>query len=171
MFSMTETKIKDDILNSVAPCSMFCSTCTGCQFGEISTHSKELLRLLEGHEEFLEKNLKKEYIHKLDEFKAFTQKLKKYAYPKCAGCRNGRSKSCCIKNCFIPECAKDHNVDFCADCLEFPCDKVNKTIFKESTIEKWLEGNKEIKARGIIAYYKEHSKVPHYIKYKEIDKK
>ena len=52
---MIEERIKDEILNSVAPCSMFCTTCTACKYGEISKHSKEFLRLLE----FLEKNLKK----------------------------------------------------------------------------------------------------------------
>lgn len=47
------------ILKFIAPCSMFCSTCTGCQYGEISHHATELLILLEGHEEFLDMNLKK----------------------------------------------------------------------------------------------------------------
>ncbi|MDE6284288.1 MAG: hypothetical protein K2M17_00905, partial [Bacilli bacterium] len=61
---MIEEKTKKEILNSVAPCSMFCSTCMGCKYGEISYHSKELLRLLEGHEEFLEENLKRQYVHK-----------------------------------------------------------------------------------------------------------
>ena len=85
-------KVSDDILNAVAPCSMFCSTCTGCKYGDISLHAKELLRLLDGHKEFLEKNLKKEYRHKLDEFIVFQNKLKKYANPKCGGCRNCRAR-------------------------------------------------------------------------------
>ncbi len=167
---MIEEKIKDEILNSVAPCSMFCSTCTACKYGKISNHSKELLQLLEGHEEFLEKNLKKQYIHKLEEFKLFSQKLKKYAYPKCDGCRKGRANGCSIKNCFIPECAKEHNVDFCADCKEFPCNKVNKSIFKESTIQKWLNGNNKIRETGINNYYNEGKNIPHYINYKKEEK-
>ena len=73
---MIKEKVSEVILNNVAPCSMFCSTCTACQYGEISYHAKELLHLLEGHEEFLDNNLKKEYRHKLDEFKAFSKKLK-----------------------------------------------------------------------------------------------
>ena len=49
-------KVSTEILNAVAPCSMFCSTCTGCKYGDISMHAKELLRLLDGHKEFLDKN-------------------------------------------------------------------------------------------------------------------
>lgn len=62
-------------LNAVAPCSMFCQTCTGCQYGDISYHPKELLRLLEEHEEFLDKNLRDEYRHKLEERKVFLSKV------------------------------------------------------------------------------------------------
>ena len=50
---------KENILKSIAPCSMFCSTCTGCSYGEISNHAKKLLHYLEGHEEFLEKKFEK----------------------------------------------------------------------------------------------------------------
>lgn len=133
---MIKEKVSEEILKAIAPCSMFCSTCTGCQYGEISYHARELLHFLAGHEEFLDKNLEKKYRHKLDEFKAFNKKLKKYANPKCAGCRNGRASNCSIKGCFIPECVKEHNVDFCAECSEFPCDKVNETVYKVTTLEK-----------------------------------
>lgn len=164
---MIKEKISDEILNSIAPCSMSCSTCTGCQYGQVSHHAKELLHLLEGHEEFLDKNLKKEYRHKLDEFKMFQKKLKKYAYPKCAGCRNGRSNSCSIKGCIIPECTKEHNVDFCAECSEFPCNKVNESTYKKTVLEKWLNGNKQIKKNGIEKYYEENKNKPHYINHKK----
>lgn len=163
---MITTKNKKDyetLLSSIAPCSLFCSTCTGCKYGEISYHAKELLRLLEGHEEFLDNNLKKEYRHKLDEFKIFKKKLNKYAYPKCNGCRNNPSPTCTIKNCHIAECTKSHNVDFCAYCKEFPCDKVNIEVYKQSFVEKWLKNNKQIKKTGIEKYYEENKYIPHYI--------
>lgn len=131
VMNMIKEKISEKILNDVAPCSMFCSTCTGCQYGQISYHARELLHLLEGHEEFLDKNLKKEYRHKLDEYRVFYKKLKKYAYPKCAGCRNGRANGCSIKGCIIPKCTKEHGVDLCAGCPEFPCNRVNESIYKK----------------------------------------
>lgn len=162
-----ENNVSEEILNAVAPCSMFCITCTGCQYGEISHHAKELLHYLEGHEEFLDKNLTSAYRHKLDEFKAFSKKLKKYANPKCGGCRNGGASGCSIKGCFILECTKKHNVNYCAECLEFPCCKVHEPIFKKTTIKKWLDGNNEIKNIGILKYYENKKYVPHYIEHKK----
>lgn len=157
----------DEILKDVAPCSLFCSTCTGCKYGEISNHAKELLRLLEGHKEFLDINLKSAYRHKLDEFIVFEKKLKKYAYPKCDGCRTGGANGCSIKGCFINECVKEHGVNYCGECTLFPCDKVNKNIFKERVINKWLEGNKRIKEVGITKYYEERKNNSHYSDYKD----
>ena len=159
--------MKDEILNAVAPCSMFCSTCIGCKYGEISYHSKELLRLLEGHKEFLDKNLKKEYRHKLEEYVVFEDKLKKFARPKCNGCRTGGANVCSIKGCFINKCVKEHNVNYCGECYLFPCDKVNKSIFKENVIKKWFDGNTRIKEVGIEKYYEEMKDIPHYIEYKK----
>lgn len=162
---MIKKQIREEILNNVAPCSMFCATCTGCKYGQISHHAKELLHLLEGHEEFLNKNLQKEYRHKLDEFKIFHKKLKKYAYPKCDGCRNQRANGCSIKNCIIPKCTKEHNIDFCAECWEFPCNKIDESIYKKTTIEKWNKGNQQIKDYGIEKYYEENKKKSHYANY------
>lgn len=155
----------EEILKNIAPCSMFCSTCTGCQYGQISYHAKELLNLLEGHEEFLDKNLKTNYRYKLDEFRIFKKKLQKYAYPKCHGCRNGRANGCSIKNCLIPDCTKEHQVNFCADCPEFPCNKVNDSIYKPTTIDKWLKGNTKIKEEGLSKYYHQNKDNPHYLNY------
>lgn len=163
-------ELKEEILKSIAPCSMFCSTCTGCEYGQISYHAKKLLKLLEGHEEFLDKNLKAEYRHKLDEYKTFHKKLKKYAYPKCSGCRTNRAAGCSIKNCIIPDCTKEHGVNFCAECTEFPCSKVNESIYKKTTVEKWLKGNKEIQEDGIDAYYENNTNISHYINYSKNNK-
>lgn len=160
-----QIKNKQEILKSIAPCSMFCTTCTGCRYGKISYHAKELLKLLEGHEAFLDQNLKKQYRYKLEEYKLFSKKLKKYANPKCDGCRNNKSSSCCINGCIIPECTKEHQVDFCAECKDFPCDKINENIYKKETIEKWRSGNTEIREKGINKYYDEKKEQPHYINY------
>lgn len=169
---MNQTKVKNkkDILNAIAPCSMFCTTCTGCKYGDVSYHAKELVRLLQGHEEFLEKNLKDQYRYKLEEYKAFSKKLKKYANAKCGGCRNNRVNGCCIEGCIIPECVKEHHVDFCAECNEFPCDKINERIYKKTIIKKWLDGNNEIKEKGIEQYYEKNKNCPHYIDYIKIER-
>ncbi len=158
--------VEEKILKAVAPCSMFCSTCTGCKYGDISFHATELLRLLEGHEEFLDKNLKAQYRDRLEEFRIFQKRLKKLAHPKCGGCRNGGASGCSINGCIIPECVKEHNVNCCGECSEFPCDKVKEAGFKETTIKKWLDGSSKIREVGIEAYYQENKDIPHYINYK-----
>lgn len=160
-------KKESELLDSIAPCSMLCKTCTGCKQGSISYHAKELLKLLEGYEEFLEKNLKPAYRHKLGEYQLFHKKLQKYANPKCDGCRVGGHRGCSIENCFILECTQAHNVDFCAFCKDFPCDKVNEKVFDQSILEKWLRGNQKIKEIGIEKYYEEKKEEPHYINYKK----
>ncbi len=159
-------EIEEKLLDAVAPCSMFCSTCTGCKYGDISLHAKELLRLLEGHEEFLAENLKEQYRDRLEEFRIFQKRLKKFATPKCGGCRNGGEAGCSIKGCIIPECVKEHDVNYCGECSEFPCERVEKSGFKETTIQKWLDGSNKIKDAGIEKYYQENKDIPHYINYK-----
>lgn len=159
-------EVNKKIVNAVAPCSMFCSTCTGCIYGDIALHAKELLRLLEGHEEFLDKNLKSEYRDRLDEFRIFQKRIKKFANPKCGGCRNGGASGCSIKGCIILECVKLHNVNYCGECKEFPCNKVKESGFKEKTLQKWLDGSNKIKELGIEKYYEEFKDIPHYINYK-----
>ena len=159
-------EVDNKILNEVAPCSMFCSTCTGCKYGDVSLHATELVKLLDGHEEFLDKNLKSQYRDRLDEFRIFMKRLKKFANPKCGGCRNGGASGCSIKGCVIPECVKEHNVNYCGECNEFPCNKVKESGFKDITIKKWLDGSNKIKENGIENYYQENKDVPHYINYK-----
>lgn len=158
-------EIDKKILDAVAPCSMFCSTCTGCQYGEISYHAKELLHFLEGHEEFLDQNLKEAYRNRLEEFRIFQKRLRKFAFPKCGGCRNGRATGCSIKNCIIPACTEEHGILFCGECPEFPCEHVNETIYKKTTLAKWLKGNQEIRDLGILSYYEKNKNVPHYCDY------
>lgn len=45
-------EVDNKILNAVAPCSMFCSTCIGCKYGDISLHATELVKLLEDMKNF-----------------------------------------------------------------------------------------------------------------------
>lgn len=162
---MLKEKIDEEILSAIAPCSMFCSTCTGCSYGDIHHHATELLHLLEGHEEFLNQNLSERYRHKLNEYKVFHKKLNKLATSKCGGCRNKRANGCCIRGCVIPDCVEEHQVLFCAFCQRFPCDKVNEKIYSKEIIKKWLDGNMEIKRDGIISYYEKNKDKPHYIDY------
>jgi hypothetical protein len=51
--------------------------------------------------------------------------IKKQSLP-CPGCRSGTGRCCVIENtCETYICAADHQVDFCFECSEFPCGKLN----------------------------------------------
>lgn len=42
----------------------------------------------------------------------------------CGGCRGGKGKSQHCKNCELMLCAGKRGCEFCAECDEFPCDKL-----------------------------------------------
>jgi hypothetical protein len=74
--------------------------------------------------DFNDANIPEQFRWWLNEFDAFHKKLEKYTESKCPGCRkNPPSGTGCIEGCIIPNCVKQHEVNFCAECSEFPCSK------------------------------------------------
>ena len=158
---------REQLLDYVPPCGLMCYTCPAFQDGAIKEHSAALLKLNEGYREFLDINLPEEYRSFLSEYDKFIEKLERDAAPDCAGCRkiNGIGRSC-IKDCFIPECTKTHGVDFCGECGEFPCGKVeNSDIYGREAKAGILEGSRLIKESGAEQYYETRKNISHYIKY------
>lgn len=41
----------------------------------------------------------------------------------CHGCKTAVTCIYC-RSCDIRECARDHDVEFCSDCVEYPCDRL-----------------------------------------------
>jgi hypothetical protein len=72
----------------------------------------------------------------------------------CEGCK-GENVSVFCRNCGLKECAQQHDVEFCFECSDYPCEKLqtfknddsphNSAIFKkldslrEFGLKKWLE--------------------------------
>lgn len=157
-----ETGVRKELLNKIAPCSLVCHTCGGYAQGIICESAKQLSEYLEGVQEFYEKHCP----DKVGRFRVFTEELEQFATGKCSGCRNREHHSCSIKGCFILECTKEHGVDFCGECHEFPCNKT-QAIFEEEVYLQWLEGNKEIKALGIEEFWEKNRVRPHYKPYRK----
>ena len=88
-----------------------------------------------------------------------------YSEADCHGCRSKNHNGCSIEGCFLLECTKSHNVDFCGECEEFPCQKVHK-LFEETVYKQWLEGNQQIRDYGIEYFWDKNSENPHYRPYK-----
>ena len=127
---------KKEILEKVAPCSLMCYTCSGYKNGIICESAKTLLHYLQGIKELYEKHMPgavKDYVN-------FEGILTMYGSAPCGGCRSGVHNGCSIDGCFILECTKEHGVDFCGECDEFPCKKVSD-LFEEEVYKQWLKGN------------------------------
>lgn len=167
---MNEIDIQE-LLNYVAPCSLLCYTCPAYQNGAISKCASKLCNYFEGYYEFNDANIPEEYRSWLNEFKTFHGELEKYIKRPCPGCRNNPSTGAgCIEGCIIPSCTKEHNVNFCGECSEFPCKKAKDFYAKiNDTITADLQnGNERIKEVGIRQYFDEKKEVSHYISYKKV---
>ena len=153
---------REQLLQYVAPCSIICYACAECKNGAIARHAQALDTYFDGFDAL-----------RGDEGVAqFMQTLKFLAYHlnTCGGCRSVPRSDACIKDCFIPECTKEHQVDFCGECGEFPCQKVQQsTIFNEKNIQKWISHNQYIKENGAMTFFQNFKDKSQYSHYKNND--
>jgi hypothetical protein len=161
---------KQELLHNVAPCSLFCYTCPALKDGAISECAKKLCNYFEGYYDFNDANIPDQYRSWLSEFEAFYKNLSGYTKSQCPGCRNNPSPGAgCIEGCIVPNCVKDHGVDFCADCSEFPCKKAKDFFLtiNNVTANDWEKGNFRIREIGIENYFNEKKDISHYISFKK----
>ena len=151
---------REEILERVAPCSLMCHTCTAFCKGEIAGAAKNLLHYLKGIKGFYAKHMP----DAVESYESFEGILSMYAGGDCHGCRSGEHNGCSIEGCFLLECTKEHDVDFCGECSAFPCDKT-KDLFEEEIYRQWLEGSLQIKEKGIEQFWEENREKPHYEAY------
>lgn len=163
-----------ELLDYVAPCSLLCYTCPAYKDGAIAQCAAKLYRYFEGYYDFNEANLPEEYHSRLSEFKVFHDRLGRYAQRRCVACRNNPSPgSGCIEGCVIPECAKEHHVDFCGECSAFPCANARAFLARINPIivTDWENGSQRIREVGIRQYFEEKKSVSHYLSYKRPDER
>jgi hypothetical protein len=91
-----------------------------------------------------------------EEFADFWTLLGRIAGGGCRGCRAGGG----FPGCEIRKCAKNRGVSTCADCAEYPCERVagvgrtyptllaDNVRMKEVGVEKWLAEQRERAATG-----------------------
>ena len=158
---------RERLLDCVPPCGLMCYTCPGFKNGAIKEHSAALLKLNEGFREFLDVKLPEEYRHVLDEHDKFIEKLKRDAAPSCPGCRkiDGKGPGC-IKGCFIPECTRERGIDFCGECNEFPCQRIDESgLYGDEAKKVFYEGSNAIKEAGAERYFEMNKDISHYMGY------
>jgi hypothetical protein len=149
---------KKEILEKLAPCGLSCEKCFAFKEGEIRYHSLELKKALGNFSPYA-----KRFSELLDEpvfntFPYFMAQLDHFAGVDCQGCRADNCKL--FKDCRVRSCAKEHSVDFCFECNEFPC---SSTGFDENLTNRWLRMNSRMKEVGVELYYRESKEKPRYL--------
>ena len=145
---------REEFLSRVAPCGLVCYTCTMAENGAIHRHSRELLGLLTGFDSFAIKF--QEYEPRLRKYASFKEILTLFSESDCKGCRGG---SCTYPGCVVQPCTEEKGLDFCFECDEFPCQKVN---FDPGLKRKWRTANRRMQKIGVEAYYLESKNKSHY---------
>ena len=147
---------KNELLKKLAPCGLPCFTCAGFEEGIIKKHSIALLRLLESFDDYTEKI--SEFEPKFKKYPDFKEILVLFSKAECKGCRDGIHKG--IPDCSIPSCVKEKNHDFCFECDEFPCERMNSDPHLG---EKWIKANRRMREIGAEAYFDEIKDQSHYL--------
>lgn len=78
----------------------------------------------------------------------------------CEGCR-GPESECWTPDCHFRQCARNRNFEYCFECPDMPCDKLNEFVsdgmshhartvenmkkIKEMGLEKWIASQDEVK--------------------------
>ena len=156
---------RERLLDYLPPCGLVCYTCAGFADGAIKEHSEALVKYWEGFREFLDARTTDQNRHRLEAHDRFIERLKKDSAPPCPGCRkiDGKGPGC-IKGCLIPQCIKEHGVDFCANCNEFPCAKMSESdVYDEGLKKAFYERGLQIKEIGAKKFFEIYKDVPHYL--------
>lgn len=145
----------EEIKKILAPCGLNCGKCQAYAEGDIKKHSSELKRLLGSFDIYAERFSK--FLPVFKNYPAFKELLYQFSQANCRGCRQG---DCKYPNCGVASCYRQKGIDFCFQCIEFPC---NKTNFDPNLRERWLGMNRRMQEVGVEAYYGETKDLPRYV--------
>ena len=145
------------ILSKLGSCGLNCSKCFAYSNGSIKKLSSELQEGLGNFDIYAER-----FVELLDEpifnkYPDFKEMLNHFANEECKGCRNDECKL--FLNCKVKQCSKDHSVDFCFQCEEFPCSKHG---FDEHLEKRWLDIQNKMKATSVEGYFDEIKNLSRY---------
>lgn len=161
---------RQELLNFVAPCSLLCYTCTACKDGPVVESAKTLLQYLDGYLDFKELTLPEQFRWMMSDLEIFMDKLESFASRQCNGCRAGASAAAgCVPGCVVPDCAKSRNVDFCAECADFPCTYAQNFLNSQNRplAKDWEQGTQRLREVGLEQYFEERKCVSHHASYKK----
>jgi hypothetical protein len=143
-----------DILQELGSCGLNCRKCFAYSKGDIKRTSGELQKRLGDFDRYAERFAG--FLPVFKNYPAFKELLVHMAQADCDGCRQGQCK---FPNCGVAPCAREKGVDFCFQCLDFPCDRSN---FDADLKRRWIQMNNRMKEIGVKAYFEETKDIPRY---------
>jgi hypothetical protein len=151
---MTEQLSTREILDRLAPCGLDCHRCAMCRDGVIQRTAAELAAALDGYEDVAPRLVGLAPV--LGNYRQFSEVLALFAGASCSGCRSGGATYplCAARTCF-----KEHGVDFCFQCGDYPCERND---YPESFQKRWRENNDRMRAVGVEQYFEESLLRPRY---------
>jgi hypothetical protein len=139
-------KTPEAILRAVAPCGLHCGACVAFAGGRARQGAALLAEALgENFAPYAERFAAMQPAYA--DYPAFRRLLEHIASGSCTGCRGS---GCLFQACRVPDCAKDHNVDFCFQCAAFPCGEHG---FGPELARRWQKNNERMRAIGVEAYH------------------
>ena len=144
----------EKILEALAPCGLDCQRCLSHTDGEIKAESIKLKNLLGNFDKYAEKF--SAFVPIFENYPQFKMFLEFLTQGDCTGCRNGECKN---QGCMILQCYQKKGVNFCFQCDDFPCEKMDGDTHLKA---RWIQMNTRMKDIGVEAYFQETRNSPRY---------
>lgn len=144
-----------EILQQLSPCGIDCGRCVRFKDGKLAQSAKALQDGLRGFGNMAARMA--QHTPALGGYPQFEAVLDLLAKADCIGCRQGSTT--CLPTCTIRTCFKEKGVDFCGDCVDFPCDR---SPFPGQFKQRWIEMNQRIHEIGAESFYEEQLKTSRY---------
>ncbi len=144
------------ILNNVAPCGLHCGHCLSNPDSPIAGLARRLRDQLGGFAKAAPRFAG--YDPVFEDYGAFQRILDRFAdQGGCRGCRFGGA--CLFGACKVPACIREHGVDFCFQCAQFPCDGHGLPPMLAGI---WAERNTMMRDQGLEAFSRWLDNLPRY---------
>jgi len=144
------------VRSRLAPCGLSCGHCAAYAGGPVQRSAAALAAALGDNfapyaERFAPMN--PAFAH----YAGFRELLDFLASGSCGGCRE---QGCLFQACRVPDCAAEHEVDYCFECAAFPCDRHG---MPDRLAEIWRTNNERMAKIGVEAWYDGCCKRPRYL--------
>ena len=143
------------VRDRLAPCGLVCGNCMAFAGGPIEQLSKGLRDRLGPN--FAQYAKRFEFMNPIfRKYPDFGEFLDFLAAGSCTGCREA---GCLFKACKVGPCAREHGVDYCFECPEFPCDRHG---MQDRLLDIWRRNNERMRECGSVEFYNNIKDKPRY---------